>query len=146
MTRPQTKNGNKYGMAALKYRRGLLAGEIAKLEEQIRWKKRQIEHLDGSLHLLGQDPGTAPPVKHYKRIALFKQGELSQTVRDVLRRHETPLSPQEVITGVIAATGWNEDHVPALSRRIRAALTYLERTGRAQRTYRCGKAVWTLAT
>lgn len=77
MGRPQTKNGNQYGIAALRYRRGLLAGEINQLEAQIRFKKKQIEQLDGALHLIGQDPNTVPQVKHYKRIALFKQGELS---------------------------------------------------------------------
>jgi hypothetical protein len=75
--------GNKYAVAALTHKRATLAGEIAKLQASIDHKRRQLEHVDATLTIFGAtDPDKVRPIKPYKRIPLFKQGELARLVRD----------------------------------------------------------------
>jgi hypothetical protein len=47
-------NGNKYALAALKYKRASLAGEIVSLEKTLAWKRSQLEKLDATLDLFGE--------------------------------------------------------------------------------------------
>ena len=122
----QTELGNRYAMSALKARRATLAGEIAALERQAAWKRSQLVHVDAALSVLGlDDPNQIKPVKPYKRIALFKQGELSQAVRDVLRRAGKPMRTPEVAAAVVIAIGADDRALPAMTGRVRAALEYL---------------------
>jgi len=63
--------GNQYAIAALKHRRAKLMGEVKSLLDQMEWKKRQLEHVDGALELFGAtDPDAIRPVKAYKRVML----------------------------------------------------------------------------
>jgi hypothetical protein len=101
-----TDLGNKYAVAALRNKRAVLAGEIAKLEKTLEWKRHQLVHLDATLALFGEgDPDSIKPVKPYKRIALFKQGELSQHVRESLRRGGKPMLLSEVVESVVKELG-----------------------------------------
>jgi hypothetical protein len=138
---------NLHAVAAVKYRRGILAGEIATLQNQIKWKVEQIKHLDATLTLFGTDPDTVATVKHYKRIALFRQGELCNAVRDVLRRRGKPMTTIEVITGVTVAIGGDDRHIPAMNSRVRAALRYLSVSkGDVRKAAKGRLTVWSLAT
>jgi|SRR5580692_2851272 hypothetical protein len=137
--------GNKYALAALKHKRASLAGEIASLEKQAAWKHSQLEHVDATLKLLGQaDPDAIRPVKPYKRIALFKQGELSQHVRDALRRAGKPVRLNEVVEAVTADLGHDRSAVPALRHRVRASLQYLMHKKAVTKAGRGIGVVWTL--
>src|SRR2546423_11692008 len=79
--------GNQYALAALRHKRATLAGEIVSLEKSLAWKQRQLEHVDATLAIFGDiEPDRVKPVKPYKRVTLFKQGELARLVRDALRR------------------------------------------------------------
>ena len=72
------ENGNKYALAALRDKRATLAGEIAQLDKQAKWKRDQLEHVDATLALFDPDyrVGSIAAKKPYRHIKLFKQGEL----------------------------------------------------------------------
>jgi hypothetical protein len=120
--------GNKYALAALKHKRAAVAGEVAKLETTLEWKRRQLVHLDATLAIFGEgDPDSIKAVKPYKRVPLFRQGELSQLVRKVLREAGKPLLLSEVVSGVVKELGHDEAAIPAMRHRVRASLQYLWR-------------------
>jgi hypothetical protein len=121
--------GNKYALAALKHKRASLSGEIVSLENTLAWKRSQLEKLDATLDLFGEsEPHTIKPVKPYKRVPLFKQGELARLVRDALRRAGKPLTLSQVVANVTAELGHGEEAIPAMRHRVRASLQYLSRT------------------
>lgn len=143
----QTENGNRYALTTLKQRRAQLAGEIVQLEQQAAWKRSQLIHVDAALTILGaDDPESIKPVKPYKRIALFKQGELSNAVRDALRRGEKPMRTAEVTAAVMAAMGHDDRALPAMAGRVRASLEYLSvHKKTVVRTGEKTKVTWSLA-
>ncbi|HEX3652773.1 MAG TPA: hypothetical protein VHU18_08115 [Rhizomicrobium sp.] len=143
----QTDNGNKYALAALKHKRASLAGEIVSLEKSLAWKRSQLEHVDATLAIFGEaDPDKVKPVKPYKRIALFKQGELAQLVRDALRKAAKPLTLSQVVANVTAELGHGEEAIPAMRHRVRASLQYLSREKHSVTKQGNGSRVlWTLA-
>lgn len=143
----QTLQGNKYAVMALKHKRATLAGEIARMEVSLEWKRQQLIHVDATLALFGQsDPDAIPNVKPYKRIMLFKQGELAQAVRDALRRAGKPLLLSEVVEGVREGTGLDESAIPALRQRVRASLQYLWGTHKAvTKAGRGTRVTWALS-
>ena len=138
--------GNKYALAALKHRRASLAGEIVSLEKQAAWKRSQLAHVDATLAVFGEsDPDAIRPVKPYKRIALFKQGELSQHVRDALRRAGKPVRLNDVVEAVTADLGHDRSAMPALRHRVRASLQYLMRKKTVAKTGRGSTVRWELS-
>jgi hypothetical protein len=80
---------NQYALAALKERRAAIAGEITSLESRLRYLRQLIEHVDGTLWIFASDldPGTIPEKKPYKRVKLFKAGELNRLILTALHRH-----------------------------------------------------------
>jgi hypothetical protein len=138
--------GNRYALAALKRQRGTLAGEIVTLKKRLAWAESQLIHVDATLHLLdpATDATTLPTIRPQKRIKLFRQGELSQTVRDVLRRAGKPLQTQEVVTAVLAAGGLGESARPALAPRVRGNLAYLETSKKVVKTGKGRGVLWAL--
>ncbi len=124
--------GNRYALAALRDKRATLAGEIAQLDKQAKWKREQLGHVDATLAIF--DPnyreGSIPAKKPYRHIKLFKQGELGRLILDSLRRAGRPLPTAEVVTAVMAAGRQSESARPALSGRVRGNLAYLERRGK----------------
>src|SRR4029077_15058583 len=114
--------GNQYAVAALKHKRATLAGEVATLEKTLEWKRSQLVHVDATLALFGHgDPDSIKAVKPYKRVPLFKQGELSQLVREVLRESGKPMLLSEVVGGVVKELGHDEAAIPAMRHRVRAS-------------------------
>lgn len=123
--------GNQYAVAALKQKRAELAGEIAAHENAAKWKRHQLEQLDATLAIFTDtDPNTIKPIKPYKRVPLFKQGELAQLVRDALRRGRKPMRLSEVVESITAELGYRAEAVPAMRHRVRASLWYLMNTKR----------------
>jgi hypothetical protein len=121
--------GNKYALAALREKRATLAGEIQALKKQIEFKHHQLAHVDATLGIF--DPtyaqGSIKPKKHYQRIHLFKQGQLSRAIVDGLRRAGKPLSTPELVTIVVKLTGAGEAGRVGMNHRVRASLQYLNR-------------------
>lgn len=142
----QTELGNRYALTALKHKRAKLAGEIAALEKQAAWKRQQLEAVDATLVVFGQaDTDSIKPVRAYKRIALFKQGELSQHVRDALRRGGKPMPLGAIVESVNKALGNDAAAIHAMRHRVRASLQYLWKEKQAVTKIGKGKAVkWAL--
>jgi hypothetical protein len=63
-------------------------------------------------------------VKPYKRVALFKQGELSRHVIDALRRGARPMRLAEIVEAVTADLCHDRGAIPALQHRVHASLQY----------------------
>jgi len=142
----QTKLGNRYAITALKHKRAILSGEIVQLEKQLDWKRKQLIHVDATLGIFGHnDQNAIPPVKPYTRVPLFKQGELSQAVRDALRRGGKPMFLSEVVQSVTDALGYDESAIPAMRHRVRASLEYLQRKKTAVQIGRRKGVKWSLS-
>jgi hypothetical protein len=138
--------GNKYALAALRHKRATLAAELVTLEKQAAWKRQQLAHVDATLALFGEaDPDAIRPVKPYKRIALFKQGELSRHVIDALRRGARPMRLAEIVEAATADLGHGRGAIPALQHRLRASLQYLLRAkGKVTKAGNGQRVTWTL--
>src|SRR5947209_7827849 len=118
--------GDRYALAALKRRRGLLATEIVQLEGQLRHRKAILGHVDATLKLLDPSVATeAIPRRRPKRIKLFRQGELGRLILDALRRASAPLATAEIVADVLAAGGHGDGAKTALAPRVRGNLAYL---------------------
>jgi len=102
--------------------------------------------VDATLAIFGAgDPDKIKPVKPYKRIPLFKQGELARLVRDALRRGVKPLTLSQVVANVTAELGHGEEAIPAMRHRVRASLQYLLRDKGAVQKHGSGSRVtWSL--
>jgi hypothetical protein len=138
--------GNKYALAALRDKRATLAGEIAQLDKQAKWKREQLGHVDATLALF--DPnyreGSIPAKKPYRHIKLFKQGELGRLILDSLRRAGRPISTADIVTAVMAAGHQGESVRPTMTPRVRGNLAYLERRGKITKSGRGKSVIWTL--
>jgi hypothetical protein len=123
------EKGNAYAIAALKDRRATLAGEIEQFKQGIRDRSEQLSHLDATLRILDPDyrADTIAP-KRLRRVKLFGQGELNRLIIDSLRRaNGVALSTPEIADAIIAAKGYGHEAKTALTRRVRANLSYLLR-------------------
>lgn len=140
----QTALGNRYAITALKDRRASLAGEIALLKRQIAWRIEQLQTIDNTLELFlpGINPDTIPARRTYKRIHLFKQGELARSVLDALRECGKPVPVGDVTTAVLTVLGMSATHRAPMHVRVRASLEYLERRGKVAKTGHRLSAKW----
>lgn len=138
--------GNKYALAALRDKRATLAGEIAQLEKQAKWKRDQLGHVDATLAIF--DPnyreGSIPAKKPYRHVKLFKQGELGRLILDSLRRAGRPISTADVVSAVITAGHQSEATKPTMTPRVRGNLCYLEKRGKIAKTGRGANVTWAL--
>jgi hypothetical protein len=118
---------NKYAMAALKARRGSIAGQITDYEARLRRLREAMAHIDGTLRLFDEEiePDSIAPVKPYKRVKLFGQGELNRLIFAAMRKAERPLSTPEIARSIVEELGHGEEAQAGMMRRVRANLRYL---------------------
>jgi hypothetical protein len=118
---------NKYAMAALKARRGSIAGQITDYEARLRRLREAMAHIDGTLRLFDEEiePDSIAPKKPYKRVKLFGQGELNRLIFDAMRKAERPLSTPEIARSIVEELGHGEEAQSGMVRRVRANLQYL---------------------
>lgn len=142
----QTEIGNRYALAAMKDQRARLAGEIITLERRLLWAKEQVRHVDAALQLLDPQllPHLIPAKRPQKRMKLFRQGELSQLVRDALRQAGKPVGTHDVLKSVMDAGGYSVAASPAMAHRVRASLEYLRKCGKVTSTGACKTLLWSL--
>lgn len=138
--------GYRYALSALREKRAGLDGEIKALQRRIKQATAEMAHVDASLRLLApsSDPATLRPKKFYKRLKLFRQGELGRLITGVLRHARRPMGTHEIITAVLDGGGWGEDARRPLGVRVRTNLSYLDATGRIEKTGRGRRAHWAL--
>ena len=103
--------GETHVIPALKRKRARIAGELAQSEKRCEAMRLHLVALDHSLRLFGYDgdPADIKPVKRRRR--LFRHGELSRAVMDVLRAAEGPLSDAELVDRVMAAKALDAENV-----------------------------------
>jgi hypothetical protein len=139
------EKGNRYAIHALKDRRATMAGEIVQFKQGIADREEQLSHLDATLRIL--DPSyradTIPP-KRLRRVKLFGNGELNRLIADALRRAEKPLASSDVADAIVETKGYGRESIHALTRRVRANLSYLLRNKRVVKTGDRLTARWTL--
>lgn len=142
------ENGNRYALAALKDKRATLAGEIADLKKQIAWRTEALAHVDACLRLMdpAATPDAIPAKRPYKRVKLFRQGELGRMILDALRRAEKPLGTHAVVTALLDAGGHGEPARAAMTPRVRGNLAYLERAGKVAKAGSGKTITWALKT
>jgi hypothetical protein len=125
------EKGTRYAIHALKDRRATMAGEFVQFKQGIADREKQLAHLDATLRIL--DPShraDAIPPKRLRRVKLFGYGELNRLIADALRRAEKPLASSDVADAIVEAKGYGRESIHALTRRVRANLSYLLRNKR----------------
>ncbi len=140
---------NQYALAALKERRATIAGEISSIEDRLRYLRKMAEAVDHTIRLFDSniDPGTIPPKKPYKRVKLFKGGELNRLILNALRKAGKPITTGEVTDLVIAELGHGPDAKRGMANRVRANLCYLHRErGLVTKEGDRADAKWSLAS
>lgn len=142
-----SEKGNRYALAALKERRGLLAAEIVGLERQVKARKESLAHVDATLKLLDPSIDVSAIAKRrvVKRIRLFRQGELGRLILGALRDADRPLGTHEIVDRVVAAGGHKKGARKAMTARVRGNLAYLERRIRIARSGVGRATTWRLA-
>jgi hypothetical protein len=138
------EKGNRYAIHALKDRRATTAREIAPMKEGISYREEQLSHLDAVLREL--DPSyraDSIPPKRLRRVKLFGNGELTGLVADALRRAEKPLASSDVAEAIVEAKGYGRESIHALTRRVRANVSYQLRNKRIVKTGDRLTARWT---
>ncbi len=103
--------GEPHVISALTRKRARISGELLKAEKRCEAMRLHLVSLDHSLRLFGYegDPADIKPVKRRRR--LFRYGELSRAVMDVLRAAEGPLSDAELVDRVMAAKALDAENV-----------------------------------
>jgi hypothetical protein len=86
---------------------------------------------------------TLPP-KRLRRVKLFGNGELNRLIADALRRAEKPLASHDIADAICEAKGYGRESIHALTRRVRANLSYLLRHQRVVKTGDRLTARWAL--
>jgi hypothetical protein len=71
-------------------------------------------------------------------------GELNRLIADALRRAEKPLASSDIADAIVEAKGYGRESIHALTRRVRANLSYLLRHRRVVKTGDRLTARWSL--
>jgi hypothetical protein len=128
------EKGNRYAIHALKDRRATMAGEIVQMKEGIRYREEQLSHLDAVLREL--DPSyrvDSIPPSGYGASSIRQRG-INRLIADALRRAEKPLGSADIAEAIVTEKGYGRDSIHALTRRVRANLSYLLRNKRVVKT------------
>lgn len=143
--RTASEKGNRYAVHALKDRRATLAGEIVRFKQGIRDREQQLQHLDATLRILDPDyrSDTVAP-KRLRQVKLFGGGELNRLIADALRRAEKPISCTDIAAAIVVTKGYGEEAMHALTRRVRANLSYLLKQKRVIKAGDRATARWSL--
>jgi hypothetical protein len=84
------------------------------------------------------------PPKRLRRVKLFGSGELNRLIADALRRAEKPLASNDIAEAIVTTKGYGRESIHALTRRVRANLSYLLRNKRVVKTGERLTARWSL--
>jgi hypothetical protein len=90
------------------------------------------------------DPAIRP--KRLRRVKLFGNGELNRLIADALRRAEKPLASSDIAASSAETKGFGRPSIHALTRRVRANLSYLLRNNRVVKNGDRLTARWSLTT
>lgn len=118
---------NTHAAAALRKRLAEVSGELIAIEK--RWRNLREDHaaLSATLRMFDPEADSSPvkPKRPYRRVPPGGGVKPCRVALDVLRASGCPMTTAEVVT----ALGARADGIPGLSRRVRATLNYLARSG-----------------
>ena len=117
---------NKYALAALRERRAIIGGEITQTEERLRYLRRAVENIDGTLRLFDPDadPTKIKSKRTYRRVKLFGSGKLGRLVTDALRKGGRPMGIGEIVASIVETLGYGPEAAKGMTQRVRANLLY----------------------
>jgi hypothetical protein len=138
------EKGNRYAIHALKHRRATMAGEIVQNEGRHPLPGRAAKPSGRRVACTGRADSIPP--KRLRRVKLFGSGELNRLIADALRRAEKPQASSDVADAIVEAKGYGQESIHALTRRVRANLSYLLRHKRVVKTGDRLTARWSLPT
>ena len=144
----QNELSNKYALAALRERRAQIGGEITATEERLRYLRRAVENIDGTLRLFdpNADPSKIKAKKLYCKVKLFGSGKLGRLVTDALRKGARPMHLSEIVASIVETLGYGPDAAKGMTQRVRANLLYQTRVrGVVRKEGERERARWTLA-
>jgi hypothetical protein len=122
-----------------------MAGEIVQMKEGIRHREEQLN--PSGRDLAGTGPvlsGQQHPAQAATARQAVRQRGNYRLIADALRRAEKPLASSDVADAIVEAKGYGRDSIHALTRRVRANLSYLLRNKRVVKTGDRLTARWTL--
>lgn len=91
--------------------------------------------------------GDIPNKRIVKHVNLFRQGELSRLVVDVLREaNGTPMRTVEIAEAIMAKQGITADARNVIRVRVRSSVAYLEKRGKVTKTGERKTATWSLVS
>ena len=125
------EKGNRYAIHALKDRRATMAGEIVQRDAVLR-------ELDPSYRA-----DTLPP-KRLRRVKAIRQRGIEPVPSGPAKAAEKPLASSDIADAIVEAKGYERDSIHALTRRVRANLSYLLRHKRVVKTGDRLTARWSL--
>ena len=133
MTEPQ--QGYPYLTKGLLHRRARIAGEIEMLRQKLSKLEMTLDRIDFTVQHFNPDatPDQLKPVRPYRRLKLFRQGELRSRVMAVLKGASEPLSCHEIAVRVIAMGGFDTHEVWEIEKRVRSNTWNLLQEGRIRR-------------
>lgn len=133
MTEPQ--KGYPYLTKGLLYRRARIAGEIEMLRRKLAELETTLDRIDFTVQHFNPDatPEQLMPVRPYRRLKLFRQGELRKRMLVVLREASEPLGCHEIALRVLALGGFDAHEVKEIEKRTRSCAWHLVNENRACR-------------
>jgi len=133
MTEPQ--KGYPYLTKGLLYRRARIAGEIEMLRGKLAELEKTLERIDSTVQHFNPaaTPDQLKPVKPYRRLKLFRQGELRTRVLGVLKGANEPMDCHEIAVRVIAMGGFDTHEDREIEKRVRSNVWNLLSEGRVRR-------------
>jgi hypothetical protein len=130
----------------LKDRRATMAGEIVQFKQGIAGREEQLSHLDATLRIL--DPSyradTIPP-KRLRRVKLFRQRRVEPAHSGRAEAGREAAGQCRHRRGHVTEKGFGRPSIHALTRRVRANLSYLLRNKRVVKTGDRLTARWALS-
>jgi len=138
MTEPQ--QGYPYLTKGLLFRRARIAGEIEKLRARLAELELTLDRIDFTVRHFNPDatPEQLKPVRPYRRLKLFRQGQLRTRVLACLREAKQPLNCRAIALEVIRMGGFDGHEAFEIEKRVRSNVWNLLQEGRVVRI-RAGK-------
>lgn len=124
-----------YVLQGLVKRRAEIAGEMARMQQELGLHAKNLEHLDATIKLIAPDyepEGIAPklfrPPEDWS-----KRGQMSRMILSILRTAKEPMTTREIASKLILERGLAMDAklLKLMSKRVGSALRDMREKGRA---------------
>ena len=115
-----------YVLTGLVKRRTEIAGDLARLHDQVGQAVRDLEHLDATIRIIAPDyePETIAPKMFRPPDDWSKRGQMSRMILSILRNAKEPITAREMAAKMILERGLAMDQklLKLMTKRVRCAL------------------------